>query len=61
MSMSYRKEKVLTAKQLTDISKYTGLAYPYEQAEEDLRNLFLEILQNGIHGFCFSLCEDSLL
>lgn len=56
--MSYRKEKVLTAKQLTDIAKYTGLAYPYEHAEEDLRNLFLEILQNGIHGFCFSLYED---
>lgn len=56
--MSYRKEKVLTAKQLIDVSKYNGLAYPYEQSEEDIRNLFLEILQNGIHGFCFSLYED---
>lgn len=56
--MSYRKEQILTAKQLAELAKYAGVAYPGEQAEEDLRHLFLEILQNGVHGFCFSLYED---
>ncbi len=55
--MSYRKEQVLTARQLAELAKYAG-AYPGDQAEEDLKHLFLEILQNGVHGFCFSLYED---
>lgn len=56
--MSYRKEKVLTAKELVDVLRNANVAYPGEHTEEDLRNLFLEILQNGVHGLCFSLYED---
>ena len=56
--MSYRKEKVLTAKQLADLLSNANVAYPGDHTEEDLRNLFLEILQNGVHGLCFSLYED---
>lgn len=56
--MSYRKEKVLTAEKLIDVAKYKEIAFPYEQIDEDLRSLFLEILQNNIHGFCFSMYED---
>lgn len=56
--MSFRKEQVLTAEKLHDVAKYKGIVYGYEQSEKDLKNLFLEILQNGIHGFCFSLYED---
>lgn len=28
------------------------------KTEQEIRNLFLEILSNGTHGFCFSLYED---
>lgn len=56
--MSFRKEQVLTTEKLHDVAKYTGIVYGYEQSEKDLKNLFLEILQNGIHGLCFSLYED---
>ena len=28
------------------------------KSDEDFRNLFLEILYGGVHGFCFSLYED---
>ena len=56
--MSYRKEKVLSTQEITDVLKNAGVAYPDAQAEEDLKHLFLEILQNGVHGLCFSLYED---
>lgn len=56
--MSFRKEHVLTAEKLGDVAKYNSIVYGYEQSEADLKNLFLEILQNGIHGFCFSMYED---
>ncbi len=56
--MSFRKEHVLTAEKLQEVTKYQGIVYGYDQSEEDLKNLFVEILQNGIHGFCFSLYED---
>jgi exo-beta-1,3-glucanase (GH17 family) len=57
--MSYRKERVLSAEQLLKLSKQSkGINYLNEQSETDLRKLFLEILQNGIHGLCFSLYEE---
>ncbi|MBX2926430.1 MAG: glycosyl hydrolase [Saprospiraceae bacterium] len=56
--MSYRKEKVLTTKELADVLRNANVAYPGDHTEEDLRNLFLEILQSGVHGLCFSLYED---
>jgi glucan 1,3-beta-glucosidase len=56
--MSYRKEKVLTTQELTDMLRNASVAYPDEQVEADLGHLFLEILHNGIHGLCFSMYED---
>ena len=50
--MSYRKENIFTAQPLPDINYLAG------ENEEALVNLFGEILQNGVHGFCFSLYEE---
>jgi len=53
--MSFRKENFLSFKETLTIPK----DYLLEQkSDEDLRNLFLEILNSKIHGFCFSLYED---
>lgn len=53
--MSFRKDKYLTYKpSLT--SKLQG--YHESLPEEDLADLFHEILQDGIHGFCYSLYEE---
>lgn len=56
--MSYRKERELTAEQLSRLSEHNALLYSYGENGEDLHNLFMEILQNGIHGLCFSLYEE---
>jgi glucan 1,3-beta-glucosidase len=50
--MSYRKEKIFSSKHLAEVSYLAG------ETEENLNNLFAEILQNGVHGFCFSLYEE---
>lgn len=50
--MSYRKENIFSSYNLAEISYLAG------ETEETLNNLFAEILQNGVHGFCFSLYED---
>ncbi|MBK8520076.1 MAG: glycosyl hydrolase family 17 protein [Ferruginibacter sp.] len=47
--MSFRKDHVYSLKPDTNTSYVTG------ETEEALHNLFAEILQNGVHGFCFSL------
>ncbi len=47
--MSYRKDHVLSLKPDTHANYVEG------ETEETLNNLFEEILQNGTHGFCFSL------
>jgi glucan 1,3-beta-glucosidase len=47
--MSFRKDHILSLKPDTSTSYVTG------ETEEALNNLFAEILQNGVHGFCFSL------
>lgn len=53
--MSFRPEQFLNFR----ATKQKGIFQPIEKkSEEDLRNLFLEILYGGIHGFCFSLYED---
>jgi exo-beta-1,3-glucanase (GH17 family) len=53
--MSFRPDKFLSFRK----SKQHGnLLFPEEKSKEDIRNLFLEILYGGIHGFCFSLYED---
>ncbi|MGB3006596.1 MAG: glycosyl hydrolase family 17 protein [Chitinophagaceae bacterium] len=50
--MSYRKENIFSSYNLAEVSYLAG------ETEETLNNLFAEILQNGVHGFCFSLYED---
>lgn len=50
--MSYRKEQILSLKPDSKASYVEG------ESEETLKDLFAEILANGVHGFCFSLYED---
>ncbi len=50
--MSYRKDHVLSLKPDSQSSYVEG------ETEEVLNDLFAEILNNGVHGFCFSLYED---
>jgi glucan 1,3-beta-glucosidase len=50
--MSYRKDHILSLKPDSQSSYVKG------ESEETLKDLFAEILQNGVHGFCFSLYED---
>lgn len=53
--MSFRKEKFLSYK---DSGIIPRLDYLESMPDEDLHNLFLEVLYSGIHGFCFSLYEE---
>jgi exo-beta-1,3-glucanase (GH17 family) len=51
--MSFRKENIFIQKPgLVETNYLAG------ESEESLKNLFSEILQNGVHGFCFSLYEE---
>lgn len=50
--MSYRKEQVYSS-----ISGNKN-SYVVNEPEEKLNEIFSEIIQKGIHGFCFSLYED---
>lgn len=50
--MSYRKENIFSSHHLAEVSYLAG------ETTESLNSLFAEILQNGVHGFCFSLYED---
>jgi len=52
--MSFRPEQFLNFRESKKFDKQ-----PFEKkSDEDIRNLFLEILYGGVHGFCFSLYED---
>lgn len=53
--MSYREENFMKFKRSELISK---LSYIEELSDEEIRALFLEVLNGGIHGFCFSLYEE---
>jgi exo-beta-1,3-glucanase (GH17 family) len=53
--MSYREERFQTYKEADLMEKVQFLQ---GKTGEDLRNLFLEVLYGGVHGFCFSLYED---
>lgn len=53
--MSYREERFLNYKQSELISK---LNYIEDMSSEEVRNLFYEVLNNGIHGFCYSMYEE---
>ncbi|HMZ99206.1 MAG TPA: hypothetical protein PLN49_00005, partial [Ferruginibacter sp.] len=50
--MSYRKERAYLQQTGSGSSYVTGVP------EESLRDLFTEILEQGVHGFCFSLYEE---
>lgn len=53
--MSFRPDQFLSFRK----SKQDGKVQPLEKkSKEEIRNLFLEILYGGVHGFCFSLYED---
>lgn len=50
--MSYRVGRYLS------LAKANQEHYLTELSEQEVNDLFLEILYNGVHGFCFSLYED---
>jgi len=50
--MSYRKEKYLSIKDPGSENYIAG------KSAQELNDLFLEILNHGVHGFCFSLYEE---
>lgn len=50
--MSYSKEHIYTEQALPEINYLAG------KDETAVNNLFAEVLQNGVHGFCFSLYEE---
>ncbi|HNR16021.1 MAG TPA: glycosyl hydrolase family 17 protein [Chitinophagaceae bacterium] len=50
--MSYRKDHILSLRPESEGSYVAG------ESEEALKDLFTEILNNGVHGFCFSLYEE---
>ncbi len=53
--MSFRINKYLN---FDELSRNPGEDFLQGKSPEELRNLFLEILKNGVHGFCFSLYEE---
>ncbi|MFN3555355.1 MAG: glycosyl hydrolase family 17 protein [Bacteroidales bacterium] len=53
--MSFRPDQFLSFKGTKEPEQDQFLE---GKSEEDLHNLFLEILHGGVHGFCFSLYED---
>lgn len=50
--MSYRAERYLSLKKGNQENYLSG------KSEQEIKNLFSEILNSGTHGFCFSLYED---
>lgn len=50
--MSYRAERYLSLAGENPESYLSGVS------GQEIRDLFLEILNNGVHGFCFSLYEE---
>lgn len=53
--MSYRKEKLQHFKP-TEVPDQIGLLR--DSSEDDLRKLVRDILEEGVHGFCYSLYEE---
>jgi exo-beta-1,3-glucanase (GH17 family) len=53
--MSYRKEKFLNFEKSANIEK---LAYMDDLPKEDILSLFHEVLNDGVHGFCYSMYEE---
>ncbi|MBK9254110.1 MAG: glycosyl hydrolase [Saprospiraceae bacterium] len=53
--MSFRADKFLNFKDSGIIPHENFFDH---KSEEEIRNLFLEILFSGVHGFCFSIYEE---
>jgi glucan 1,3-beta-glucosidase len=53
--MSFRSEKFLRYKG-TNVPEQISLLKSIP--EDELKKIFLEVLNNGVHGFCFSLYEE---
>jgi exo-beta-1,3-glucanase (GH17 family) len=53
--MSFRKERFQKYDASNLVSK---LSYTQDISEDEVYSLFREILDHGVHGFCFSLYED---
>ncbi len=53
--MSFREDRFLT---YTGAGKKSHQGYIKDMSDEDISSLFHEILNSGIHGFCFSLYEE---
>ncbi|MBP6431635.1 MAG: hypothetical protein KA319_07710 [Ferruginibacter sp.] len=50
--MSFRSNHIVT------INANEQSSYIAQKTEQEINNLFADILQSGVHGFCFSLYED---
>ena len=56
--MSYRKEQHLSIKKAKSLYKENiGVEFK-DYSEKDLKKLWKETLDNGMHGICFSMYED---
>ena len=56
--MSYRKEQHLSIKKAKSLyKKNIGVEFK-DYSEKDLKKLWKETLDNGMHGICFSMYED---
>ncbi len=53
--MSFRPDQFLNFKESGKLAK---AQYLEKASDDDIRNLFIEILYGKIHGFCFSLYEE---
>jgi glucan 1,3-beta-glucosidase len=53
--MSYRADKFL---KFRESELFPREAFFENKSEEEIQNLFLEVLYDGVHGFCFSLYEE---
>jgi exo-beta-1,3-glucanase (GH17 family) len=53
--MSYRPEQFLKYSKARNAEHLTFIN---DKSEEELQDLFLELLYEGVHGFCFSLYAD---
>lgn len=54
--MSYRKEHMFSLK-ASNYTEYAGVDFS-QVSIKDLRELWRETLENGMHGLCFSMYED---
>jgi glucan 1,3-beta-glucosidase len=50
--MSYRAERYFALQKVNNENYLAG------KSEPEIKNLFIEVLNSGTHGFCFSLYED---